>query len=66
MQEELFKNIIEKIKYEKLTKRVQILVKPSTFEYLDKLQNEGLIKSKNDLINTLLEDFISRAEENRK
>ena len=66
MHNDSFKSFIEKIKFEKLTKRVQILVKPSTFEYLDKLQNEGVIKSKNDLINTLLEDFIAQAEEHRK
>ncbi len=66
MHNDSFKSFIEKIKFEKLTKRVQILVKPSTFEYLDKLQNEGIIKSKNDLINTLLEDFIAQAEEHRK
>ena len=66
MHNDSFKSFIEKIKFEKLTKRVQILIKPSTFEYLDKLQNEGIIKSKNDLINTLLEDFIAQAEEHRK
>ncbi len=66
MNQDFFNKFMKDNKYEKLTKRVQILIKPSTFEYLDQLQKEGLIKSKNDLINSLLEDFVTQAEEHRK
>ena len=42
------------------SKRIQIVVKPSSNDALDRLVEEGKIKSKNDLINFLIEDFISR------
>lgn len=58
--------LLRKQKKEKRNKRMQIVVKPSTFAYMEQLQKAGVIKSKNDLINNFLEEFIQRAEENRK
>ena len=42
------------------SKRVQVVIKPSTNKALDALVRQGKIKSKNDLINFLLEDFLKK------
>lgn len=41
------------------SKRIQIVVKPSVNAELDRLAKEGKIKSKNDLICFLVEQYIS-------
>ena len=47
---------------EKRCQRVQIVVKPSVNQKLDLLVQQKKIKSKNDLINFLLESYISQLE----
>lgn len=42
------------------SQRVNLVIKPSTNEHLDELVRLGKIKSKNDLINFLLEQFIEQ------
>lgn len=44
------------------SKRVQIVIKPSVNEKLDELAKTGAIKSKNDLVNFLLESYIAQLE----
>ncbi len=44
-------------------KRMQIVVKPSTFMWLEQLKQQGVIKSKNDLINNFLENFVQHYAE---
>lgn len=44
------------------SKRIQIVIKPSVNKELDRLVKQKKIKSKNDLVNFLLESFI---EQNR-
>ena len=44
------------------SKRIQIVIKPSVNKELDRLVKQKKIKSKNDLVNFLLENFI---EQNR-
>ena len=39
--------------------RIQIVVKPSVGQALDRLVEENKIKSKNDLINFLVEEFLA-------
>ena len=51
---------------EKRNKRMQVVVKPSTFVCLEELQKAGVIKSKNDLINNFLEEFILHCEEQKE
>lgn len=41
-------------------KRMQIVVKPSTFARLEQLKRTGIIRSKNDLINNFLEHFVQQ------
>lgn len=43
-------------------KRVQFVIKPSVNEKLDELAKSGAIKSKNDLVNFLLESYIAQLE----
>lgn len=50
--------IIEERKREKRDKRINVVLKPSTNDKLDQYVEDGIIKSKNDLINQLLEIFI--------
>ena len=38
--------------------RIQIVVKPSIGKELDRMAKENIIKSKNDLINYLIEEFV--------
>lgn len=45
------------------SQRVQIVVKPSVNEKLDSLVKQKKIKSKNDLVNFLLESYIAQLEE---
>ena len=45
------------------SKRMQIVVKPSTFTRLERLKQRGIIKSKNDLINNFLENFVQHYAE---
>lgn len=47
---------------ENRSKRVQLLVKPSVNDALDRMVEEGKIKSKNDLVNFLLESYIAQLE----
>lgn len=56
-------NLLRKQITEKRNKRMQIVVKPSTFAYLEQMQRDGKIKSKNDFINNFLEDFIKQTKE---
>lgn len=44
------------------SKRIQIVIKPSVNQKLDRLVRQEKIKSKNDLINFLLEQYISSLE----
>ena len=44
------------------SKRVQIVIKPSVNEKLNQLAKNGTIKSKNDLVNFLLERYIAQLE----
>lgn len=44
------------------SQRVQIVVKPSVNEKLDLLVKQKKIKSKNDLVNFLLESYIAQLE----
>ena len=44
------------------SKRVQFVIKPSVNEKLDELAKNGAIKSKNDLVNFLLENYIAQLE----
>ena len=44
------------------SKRVQFVIKPSVNEKLDQLAQNGTIKSKNDLVNFLLESYIAQLE----
>ena len=44
-------------------KRLQIVVKPSVNEVLERLVKQKKIKSKNDLVNFLLEQFIEQNKE---
>ena len=46
-------------KEETRSQRVQIVIKPSVNEQLDKLVKQKVIKSKNDLVNFLLESWIN-------
>ena len=48
---------------EKRSRRMQFVVKPSVDRKLDRLVQEGKIKSKNDLVNFLLESYIAQLEE---
>lgn len=48
------------IKEETRSQRLQIVVKPSVNKKLDKLVKQKKIKSKNDLINFLVEDYLER------
>lgn len=63
--QDIYTTLLSKQDKEKRNKRVQIVVKPSTFAYIEQLQKDGVIKSKNDLINNFLEEFIARAEEHK-
>ena len=45
------------------SKRIQIVIKPSTNSRIDELVKKGVVKSKNDLINVLLENFLDQAEQ---
>lgn len=45
------------------SQRVQIVVKPSVNEKLDLLVKQKKIKSKNDLVNFLLESYIAQMED---
>lgn len=63
---DIYSTLLRNQKTEKRNKRMQIVVKPSTFEYLETLQKTGIIKSKNDLINNFLEEFIQRAEKQKE
>ena len=45
------------------SQRVQIVVKPSVNDKLDLLVKQKKIKSKNDLVNFLLESYIAQLEE---
>ncbi len=45
---------------ENRSKRMQFLIKPSTNDELDRLVEQGIITSKNDLINRLLEDYVEQ------
>ena len=58
---DIYASILNKKNKEKRNKRMQITVKPSTFACLEEMQRTGIIKSKNDLINNFLEEFIQRA-----
>ena len=51
---------------EKRNKRMQVVIKPSTFACLEELQKAGVIKSKNDLINNFLEEFVRRYLEQKE
>ena len=42
------------------SKRIQIVIKPSVNKELDRLVKQKKIKSKNDLVNFLLESFINQ------
>lgn len=42
------------------SKRIQIVIKPSVNKELDRLVKQKKIKSKNDLVNFLLESFIEQ------
>ena len=44
------------------SKRVQFVIKPSVNAKLDELAKNGAIKSKNDLVNFLLESYIAQLE----
>ncbi len=44
------------------SKRIQIVIKPSMNVALDRLVDQQQIKSKNDLINCLLEQFLQQNE----
>lgn len=46
-------------KEETRSQRVQIVIKPSVNEKLDKLVKQKVIKSKNDLVNFLLENWLN-------
>lgn len=48
--------------YETRSKRVNLVIKPTLNSALDKMVEEGKIKSKNDLINFLLENYIAQLE----
>lgn len=52
--------IIDERKEEIRSKRIQIVIKPSVNEKLDEYAADGVIKSKNDLVNQLLEKFIEQ------
>lgn len=52
--------IIDDRKEEIRNKRIQIVIKPSVNEKLDEYVDNGVIKSKNDLVNQLLEKFIEQ------
>ncbi len=54
--------IVEENKAEIRNKRVQFVIKPSTNRKLDEYAEAGIIRSKNDLVNYLLEDFIAEQE----
>ena len=45
---------------ERRTTKLNILVKPSTAQKMDKAVEEGEIKSRNDLINYLLEEYFKK------
>ena len=47
---------------EKRSQRLQFVVKPSVNEKLDQMVKDGTIKSKNDLVNFLLESYIAQLE----
>ena len=47
---------------EKKTVKFNLLLKPSISEKLDELVDEGKIRSKGDLINSLLEEFINNLD----
>lgn len=47
---------------EKRSQRLQFVVKPSVNARLDELAQNGTIKSKNDLVNFLLESYIAQLE----
>lgn len=64
--QDIYTTLLNKQDMERRDKRMQIVVKPSTFAYLEQMQKDGLIKSKNDLINNFLEEFISQAEEHKR
>ena len=49
------------------SKRMQIVVKPSTFTQLERLKQRGISKSNNDLINNFLDNFVQHyAEETHR
>lgn len=50
-------------KEETRSKRVQIVIKPSVNKKLDEMAKNGTIKSKNDLVNFLLESYIAQPED---
>lgn len=56
-------SIVEK---ESRTKKMLIMIRPSIGEILDELAKNGTIKSKNDLINYLIEDFIDKNVERKE
>ena len=47
-------------KEETRSQRVQIVIKPSVNDQLDRLVKQKVIKSKNDLVNFLLEDWLNK------
>lgn len=47
-------------KEETRSKRIQIVIKPSVNKALDRLVRQKKIKSKNDLVNFLLESYIEK------
>lgn len=60
--QDIYTTLLCKQDAEKRTKRVQIVVKPSSYDYIKQLQKDGVIKSVNDLINNFLEEFIEQAQ----
>ena len=57
-EQECLKHEQEIQKHETRSQRLQIIVKPSVGETLDRMVKENKIKSKNDLINNLIDNFL--------
>lgn len=55
--------LVHQRKYETRSAKLNILVKPSTAQKLDESVKEGKIKSRNDLINFLLEKYFEEEEQ---
>lgn len=51
---------VETTKYEKRSKQIGVVVTPTMHQALKELRQQGKIKSANDLINELLEEYVEK------